>query len=118
MKRHPPSWSRPLDFQDGCLYRANAMVDQHVGLEGTDDGVWSIYFSTILLATFDETRLHHHRLTEVLPMFPDTSVTHHPGCSCATSQASESLTSGGWEMAATIARVSSIMRTILRCPQP
>jgi hypothetical protein len=29
------------------------------------------------------TPLHHHRLTEVLPMFPLTSVYHHPGCSSA-----------------------------------
>lgn len=27
------------------------------------------------------TGLSYHRLTEVLPMFPDTSVTPHPGCS-------------------------------------
>jgi len=33
---------------------ANALVDQWIGLEETDDGVWSIYFNTILLATFDE----------------------------------------------------------------
>jgi putative transposase len=36
------------------LYLANAMVDQHIGLEETDDGVWSIYFNTVLLATLDE----------------------------------------------------------------
>jgi len=35
-------------------YVANAMVDQHIGLEGTDGGLWTIYFNTILLATFDE----------------------------------------------------------------
>ena len=33
---------------------ANAMVDQHIGLEETDGGLWTIYFNTILLATFDE----------------------------------------------------------------
>ena len=36
------------------LYLANAMVDQPIGLEETDDGIWAIYFSTVLLATFDE----------------------------------------------------------------
>jgi putative transposase len=36
------------------LYLANAMVDQYIGLEETDDGRWSIYFNTILLATLDE----------------------------------------------------------------
>jgi transposase InsO family protein len=41
-------------FRSRLLYLANAMVDQHIGLEETDDGVWAIHFSTILLATFDE----------------------------------------------------------------
>ena len=41
-------------FQHKLLYLANAMVDQHIGLEETDDGIWAIYFNTILLATFDE----------------------------------------------------------------
>jgi hypothetical protein len=41
-------------FQHKLLYLANAMVDQHIGLEETDDGVWSIYFNTVLLATLDE----------------------------------------------------------------
>ena len=36
------------------LYLANAMVDQQIGLEETDDGVWAIHFNNILLATFDE----------------------------------------------------------------
>ena len=33
---------------------ANAMVDAHIGLEETDDGIWGIHFNTVLLATFDE----------------------------------------------------------------
>ena len=41
-------------FHNRLLYLANAMVDQHIGLEETDDGIWSIHFHTILLATFDE----------------------------------------------------------------
>lgn len=41
-------------LQQKLLYLANAMVDQHIGLEETDDGVWTIYFNTILLAKFDE----------------------------------------------------------------
>jgi hypothetical protein len=36
------------------LYLANAMVDQHIELEETDDGIWAIHFNTVLLATFDE----------------------------------------------------------------
>ena len=41
-------------FQQHLLYLANALVDQWIGLEETDDGVWSIYFTTVLLATLDE----------------------------------------------------------------
>jgi hypothetical protein len=41
-------------FRNRLLYLANAMVDQQIGLEQTEDGVWSIWFYTVLLATFDE----------------------------------------------------------------
>jgi putative transposase len=41
-------------FQKRLLYLANSLVDQHIGLEETGDGVWSIYFNTVLLATVDE----------------------------------------------------------------
>ena len=41
-------------FRTRLLYLANAMVDQHIGLEETADGVWAIHFHTVLLATFDE----------------------------------------------------------------
>ena len=41
-------------FQRRLLYIANALVDQHIGLEETDDGVWAIYFNTVLIATLDE----------------------------------------------------------------
>ena len=41
-------------FQNHLVYMANSLVDQHIGLEETDDGVWSIYFNTVLLATLDE----------------------------------------------------------------
>jgi putative transposase len=41
-------------FQQRVLYLANALVDQHVGLEETDDGIWAIHFNNVLLATFDE----------------------------------------------------------------
>jgi transposase InsO family protein len=45
-------------FRDRLLYLANAMVDQHIGLEETDDGIWTIHFNTVLLATFDERDYH------------------------------------------------------------
>lgn len=41
-------------FQHRLLYLANAMVDQLIGLEETDDGIWAIHFNSVLLATFDE----------------------------------------------------------------
>jgi hypothetical protein len=41
-------------FQHKLLDLANAMVDQHIGLEETDDGIWAIHFNNFLLATFDE----------------------------------------------------------------
>lgn len=41
-------------FQDRLLYLAKAMVDRHIGLEETDDGVWAIHFNTVLRAPFDE----------------------------------------------------------------
>ena len=41
-------------LQQRLLYIANALVNQHIGLEETDDGVWAIYFNPVLLATLDE----------------------------------------------------------------
>jgi len=41
-------------FRHRLLYLANAMVDQHIGLEETDDGIWAIHFNSVLLAAFDE----------------------------------------------------------------
>jgi hypothetical protein len=34
-------------FQQRLVYIANALVNQHIGLEETDDGVWAIYFNTV-----------------------------------------------------------------------
>jgi hypothetical protein len=41
-------------FQRRLRYLATAMVDQQIGLEETDDGIWAIHFSGVLLATFEE----------------------------------------------------------------
>ena len=41
-------------FRTRLLYLANSLVDEHIGLEATDDGVWAIHFHRVLLATFDE----------------------------------------------------------------
>ncbi|MBL0939419.1 MAG: DDE-type integrase/transposase/recombinase [Gemmatimonadaceae bacterium] len=49
-KRSQPGTFR---FRDRLLYLANTMVDQHMGLEETDDGIWTIHFNTVLLAERD-----------------------------------------------------------------
>jgi len=41
-------------LQHKLLDIVNALVDQHIGLDETDDGVWSIVFNTVLIATVDE----------------------------------------------------------------
>ena len=70
-----------LRFQQRLLYIAKALVDQHIGLEETDDGVWAIYFNTMLIATLDERDYIIRGNSEVLPMSSDTCVTYVPGCS-------------------------------------
>ena len=51
-RRLHPAWGA-FRFRHRLLYVANALVDQYIGLEETDDGVWSIYFNTVLLATLN-----------------------------------------------------------------
>jgi len=41
-------------FQHRLLFIANSLTHHHIGLEETDDGIWSIYFNTVLLAKLDE----------------------------------------------------------------
>jgi putative transposase len=41
-------------FQHKLLFIANALQQHHIGLEETGDGIWSIYFGTVLLAKLDE----------------------------------------------------------------
>lgn len=36
------------------LFIANALKQFHIGLEETDDGIWSICFGTVLIAKVDE----------------------------------------------------------------
>lgn len=45
--RHQARAAHPLNLVD-------VLVDQWIGLEETDDGVWSICFTTVRLATLDE----------------------------------------------------------------
>jgi transposase InsO family protein len=41
-------------FQHRLLFLASSLTNLHVGLEETDDGIWSIYFHRVLLAKLDE----------------------------------------------------------------
>jgi hypothetical protein len=41
-------------FQHRLLFLAHTLEDHHIGLEETDDGIWAIYFNTVLLAKLDE----------------------------------------------------------------
>jgi hypothetical protein len=58
-----PHRALPQDARHGCrhhslpaclLFLANARDNYHIGMEEVDDGIWSIYFHTVLLANFDE----------------------------------------------------------------
>lgn len=51
-------------FGERLLYVANALTDQQIGSEETDDGLWAICLQTVLLATLDE-RDHRPKLTHV-----------------------------------------------------
>lgn len=41
-------------FGTRVLYLANALTGELVGLDEVDDGVWYLYFTTVLIATLDE----------------------------------------------------------------
>jgi hypothetical protein len=41
-------------FGPRLLYIANALAHHHIGLEETDDGIWSVFFNIVLLAKLDE----------------------------------------------------------------
>lgn len=41
-------------FGKRLVYLANALTNQRIGMMETNDGLWSIYVHTVLLATFDE----------------------------------------------------------------
>jgi len=61
-------------FHSKVVYLANALTDQHIGLEEVEDGRWAIYFTTVLIATLNERRLYHPCVTP--------SVTHLLGQPC------------------------------------
>jgi transposase InsO family protein len=40
-------------FQHRLLFIAQSLTNHHIGLDETDDGIWSIYFNTVLLGKLD-----------------------------------------------------------------
>ena len=44
----------PCRLKHKLLFIANALKPHHIGLDETDDGIWSIYFGTVLLGKVDE----------------------------------------------------------------
>ena len=65
----------PFRFQRRLFYLANSVVNQHIGLEETDDQIWSIYSNTVLLDTLDEQDY-------IIRGCHPKSVTHVPGQLC------------------------------------
>jgi putative transposase len=43
-----------IRFQDRLLFLANALKEHHVGLEESDNGIWSLYLGSVLLGKIDE----------------------------------------------------------------
>jgi hypothetical protein len=41
-------------FQRRLLFIAQSLTNHHIGLEETKDGIWPIFFNTVLLAKLDE----------------------------------------------------------------
>jgi len=52
IKRLTESWT--IRLRDKLIFLAKRPNFLHVGLEETDDGIWSIHFANVLLAKFDE----------------------------------------------------------------
>lgn len=49
-----------IRFKHKLLFLANALKEHHVGLEESDDGVWSLYLGRILLGKIDESTMKVH----------------------------------------------------------
>jgi putative transposase len=49
-----------IRFKTRLLFLANALKQHHVGLEESDDGVWSLYLGAVLLGKIDERTMKVH----------------------------------------------------------
>ena len=45
---------RGIRWKRGWLNVSHPLIDEHVGLEEVDDGIWNLYFGSMLLGRFDE----------------------------------------------------------------
>ena len=43
-----------IRFQDRLLFLANALKEHHIGLEESDDAIWSLYLGSVVLGKIDE----------------------------------------------------------------
>ena len=43
-----------IRWKSGWLNVSHPLIDEHVGLEEVDDGIWDLYFGSLLLGRFDE----------------------------------------------------------------
>jgi hypothetical protein len=49
-----------IRFKTKLLFLAHALQSHHVGLEETDDGIWSLYLGVVLLGRIDERSMRVH----------------------------------------------------------
>ena len=49
-----------IRFKARLLFLANALKQHHVGLEETDEGIWSLYLGAVLLGRIDERTMKVH----------------------------------------------------------
>jgi hypothetical protein len=49
-----------IRFQKRWVSLSHVLIEESVGLEEIDDGVWNVYFGSFLLGRFDERDRHIH----------------------------------------------------------
>jgi putative transposase len=51
-----------ISWRNRAVFLSEALVGEPVGFEEVDDGVWTVYFASVVLARFDERRGHIRRI--------------------------------------------------------
>ena len=49
-----------MRWKNGQIFTSKTLTGEWVGLEETDDGIWSVYYGPVLLARFDEREMKFH----------------------------------------------------------